>query len=156
MTWLAEAKAKPGSCAAKGIVVSKKLRHHGAVAVVRVATCQFPVSSDLESVNAGSTFTYPGITMPAAMTTAGASSHLWISCPNSSAPESLWPSFFIRADGITLGRLRRNRPGVLMSTVDTEEELYDSTAAWRDRALAGVFHSGTLVNDPRSTNRTEL
>ncbi len=114
------------------------------------------IGPDLERVNAGSTFTYPGITMPAAMTTAGASSHLWISCPNSSAPESLWPSFFVRADGITLGRLRRNRPGVLVSTVDTEEELYDSTAAWRDRALAGIFHSGTLVSDPRSTNRTEL
>lgn len=97
---------------------------------------------------------YPGITMPAATTAAAASSHLWISC-HSSAPESLWPSFFVRADGITLGRLRRNRPGILITTVDTEEDLYDSTAAWRDRALAGVFHSGTLVGDPRSTNRTE-
>jgi len=114
------------------------------------------IGPELESVNVAPTFTYPAITMPAAMTAVGASSHLWISCPNSSAPESLWPSFFVRADGITLGRLRRNRPGVLVSTVDTEEELYDSTGAWRDRALAGVLHSGTLVSDPRSTNRTAL
>lgn len=88
------------------------------------------------------------------MTAAAAASHLWISCPNSSAPESLWPSFFVRADGVTVGRLRRNRAGVLISTADTDEELYDSTAAWRERAMKGVLHSGTLVTDPRSTDRT--
>lgn len=32
--------------------------------------------------------TYPGITMPATMIAAAASSHMWISCPNSSARES--------------------------------------------------------------------
>ena len=114
------------------------------------------VERELERVNQAPTFTYPGITMPAAMTAAAASSHVWISCPNSCAPESLWPSLFVRADGITLARLRRNRPGVLVSTVDTEEDLYDSTAAWRSRALAGMLHSGTVVSDPRSTNRTVL
>lgn len=66
----------------------------------------------------------------------------------------MWPAFFVRADGITVGRLRRNVPGVLISTVDTDEALYDSTAAWRDRALNGVLHSGDLVSDPRSTDRT--
>ena len=59
-------------------------------------------------------------------------------------------------DGVTTGRLRRNRPGVLISTVDTDVELYDSTAAWRGRAMAGTRHSGTLVDDPRSQNRTTL
>jgi hypothetical protein len=38
--------------------------------------------------------------------------------------------------------------------VDTDRELYDSTAAWRSRAMAGVFHSGALVSDPRSRDRT--
>jgi deaminated glutathione amidase len=94
--------------------------------------------------------------MPAAMTAAAASNHLWISCPNSSAPQSLWPAFFVRADGITVGRLRRNRAGVLLVTVDTEQDLYDSTAVWRDRAMAGVLHSGTLVSDPRSADQTAL
>jgi hypothetical protein len=94
--------------------------------------------------------------MPAAMTAAAASNHVWISCPNSSAPQSLWPSFFVRADGITVGRLRRNVAGILVTTVDTEQDLYDSTAAWRARAMAGVLHSGTLVTDPRSANRTAL
>lgn len=122
----------------------------------QVTAVSATIGLDLEQINPAPTFTYPGITMPAAMTAAAASSYLWISCPNSSSHQSLWPSFFVRADGITLGRLRRNRPGVLVSTVDTDEELYDSTAAWRGRALAGVFHSGTTVSDPRSTNRTAL
>jgi hypothetical protein len=62
----------------------------------------------------------------------------------------------MRADGIVVGRLRRNYPGVLVSTVDTERELYDSTAAWRDRAIGGTFHSGTLVDDLRSRDRTTI
>jgi hypothetical protein len=37
-----------------------------------------------------------------------------------------------------------------------EQDLYDSTAAWRGRAMAGVLHSGTLVSDPRSEDRTSL
>jgi hypothetical protein len=53
--------------------------------------------------------------------------------------------FFVRADGITIGRLRRNVPGILLTTVDTEQELYDSTRPWRQRAISGVLHSGTLA-----------
>jgi deaminated glutathione amidase len=39
-------------------------------------------------------------------------------------------------------------------SVDTGLDLYDSTVAWRERAMAGVLHSGTLVRDPRSADRT--
>ncbi|HEY2550637.1 MAG TPA: hypothetical protein VGI64_08670 [Streptosporangiaceae bacterium] len=108
----------------------------------------------MAKLNRAATLTYPGITMPAAMTAAAACNHLWISCPNTSRPESCWPAFFVRADGITTGRLRRNRPGVLLTTVDTQQPLYDSTAAWSDRAMAGQLHSGTLPSDPRSADRT--
>jgi hypothetical protein len=45
----------------------------------------------------------------------------------------LFPSLFVRADGIITGRLRRNLAGVLVSTVDTNERLYDGT-----RGLAGT------------------
>jgi predicted amidohydrolase len=114
------------------------------------------IGAELVSVNNAATYTYPAITMPAAMTAEAAFNHVWISCPNSSAPQSCWPAFFVRADGVTAGRLRRNRPGVLLTTVDTSQDLYDSTAAWRYRAMAGVFHSGTLVTDPRSEDRTAL
>ena len=94
--------------------------------------------------------------MPAAMQAAAASSHVWISCPNTSARESCWPSFFVRPDGVITGRLRSNSAGVLVSTVDTREPLYDSTVAWRGRAMRGVFHTGRLVRDPRSENRSAL
>jgi hypothetical protein len=94
--------------------------------------------------------------MPAVMTAQAAVNHMWISCPNSSAPQSCWPAFAVRADGVTVGRLRRNRPGVLVTAMDTDQELYDSTAAWRDRAMAGVLHSGTPVSDQRSADRTAL
>jgi predicted amidohydrolase len=100
--------------------------------------------------------TYPGITMPAMMIAAAASNHLWISCPNSSAHASCWGSFFVRADGVITGQLARHSTDILLSTVDTEADLYDSTRVWRDRALAGILHSGSLVYDERSEKRTEV
>jgi len=100
--------------------------------------------------------TIPGITMPATMVAEAANNHVWISCPNSSARESLWPSFFVRPDGVVTGRLRRNTAGVLISSVDTDADVYDSTEVWRDRAMSGVLHSGTLVKDARSDDRTRL
>ena len=121
-----------------------------------VASIGDQIGPELRPLNRAPTLTYPAVTMPPAMTAAAASSHLWISCPNSSAPESLWPSFFVRADGMTTGRLRRNRPGVLISRVDTEERLYNSTSVWRERAMTGILHSGTLVDDPRSNDRASL
>jgi deaminated glutathione amidase len=120
----------------------------------RIAMIGAAIGTEFRKLNPAATHTYPGITMPAAMTTAAACNHVWISCPNSSAPQSCWPAFFVRADGITTGRLRRNVSGVLISTVDTRQELYDSTAAWREQAMAGALHSGTLVSDPRSDDRT--
>jgi predicted amidohydrolase len=130
--------------------------HAASASADRIAAIGAAIGPELAPLNRAATFTYPAITMPAAMTAAAAASHVWISCPNSSRPESCWPAFMVRADGITVGRLRRNRPGVLLTAVDTARELYDSAAAWRNRALAGEFHSGTLVTDPRSADRTTL
>jgi deaminated glutathione amidase len=120
----------------------------------RIAEIGEAIGAEFKALNPAGTYTYPGITMPAVMTAAAACNHVWISCPNSSAPQSCWPAFFVRADGVTTGRLRRNIPGVLISTVDTEQDLYDSTARWRERAMNGVLHSGTPVSDPRSDART--
>jgi len=95
--------------------------------------------------------------MPAAMQAAATSNHVWISCSNTSARHSCFPSFFVRADGVITGRLRRNRAGVLVSTVNTKERLYDGTAGWRNRTMRGVFHAGTLVEgDRRSDDRRRL
>jgi hypothetical protein len=62
----------------------------------------------------------------------------------------------VRPDGVITGRLRPNRPGVLVSSVDPREPLYDSTRAWRDRAMRGVLHSGRRVRDERSRIRTRF
>jgi hypothetical protein len=94
--------------------------------------------------------------MPATLQAAAASSHVWISASNTSARESCFPAFFVRADGVITGRLRRNRAGVLLTRLDTKEPLYDSTVAWRGRAMRGIHHTGRLVRDARSRDRTRL
>ncbi len=105
-------------------------------------------------LNEGSTF--PAITMPATMRSYAANNYVWISCPNSSRKESCWPAFFVRPDGVITGKLKRNVAGMLVSTVDTNKKWYDSTAAWRERAISGKLYSGTLVKDARSSKRKEL
>jgi len=97
-----------------------------------------------------------GIIVPPTMQAYAANNYMWISANNSSMPVSAWPSFFVRPDGIITGRLRNNRPGVLISTVDTKAKIYDASVSWRDRALRGIYHSGTLVRDRRSECRTSL
>jgi deaminated glutathione amidase len=128
--------------------------HAGHVSPRKIAAIREAIGEDVLHLNTADT--YPGITMPATMTAQAAANHIWISCPNSSARESCWGAFFVRADGVTTGRLPRNRTGVLISTIDTETPLYDSTQHWRARAMEGTLNSGTPVQDPRSTNRTSL
>ena len=140
--------------ARRGVQVVFHSFHAANASPERIEAISQAIGPRHRSLNPAATFTFPGITMPAAMTAAAASNHVWISCPNSSAPESYWPAFFVRADGITTGRLRRNVAGVLLSTVDTTEDLYDSTGPWRQGAIAGTLHSGALVSDPRSDDRT--
>lgn len=138
----------------RGVQLMFHSYHAGNIPTERFHAMKSVVGDKLQPFNSGSTI--PGITMPAAMHVAAANNYMWISCPNSSKRESCWPSFFVRPDGIITGRLRNNTAGVLISTVDTEEEYYDSTVAWRDRAMNGEYHSGVLVQDKRSENRTEL
>lgn len=128
--------------------------HAGGLDAERFAGMRSYVGAALDGLNPGGTL--PGITQPATMIAAAASSHVWISCPNSSARQSCWPSFLVRADGVVTGRLRLHTAGVLVSDVDPAMELYDSTVAWRNRAMAATFHSGPLVRDPRSDNRVGL
>lgn len=128
--------------------------HAGNVPAQRLQAMQREVGAENHKFNSGDT--YPEITMPATMQAAAASSHLWISCSNSSAPHSCFGAFFVRADGVITGRLPRNTTDLLITTIDTEQPLYDSTRAWRERSMAGKFHSGSIVEDPRSKNRSEL
>jgi deaminated glutathione amidase len=112
---------------------------------------QKQVGYEYHKFNQGTTL--PEITMPATMQAASASSHVWISCSNSSSKISCWPSFFVRPDGVITGQLKRNIPGILITKVDTKQKLYDSTNAWRHRAMQGIFHSGKTVKDRRSDER---
>ena len=128
--------------------------HAGNITAKRLKSMRTQVGKEFHKLNRGTTL--PEITMPATMQSAAASSHVWISCSNSSARESCWPAFFVRADGVITGRLRRNVAGVLVSQIDTNEKLYDSTFAWRKRAMNGVFHSGRIVRDPKSKNHRQL
>ena len=128
--------------------------HAGHADPRRLAMMRKMAGKDADKLNPGSTL--PEITMPAAMHVAAANNYVWISCTNTSARESCWPSFFVRPDGVVTGRLRRNVSGVLLSEVDLRKKFYDSTVDWRQRAMRGVFHSGKLVRDRRSAVRTRL
>jgi len=96
------------------------------------------------------------VIVPATMQTYAANNHFWISAANSSGPVSSWAGFFVRPDGIITGRLKLNRPGVLISQIDTVRKFYDPSGPWRDRAIRSVYHSGRLVRDPRSQQRKSL
>ena len=94
-----------------------------------------------------------GVIVPPTMQAYAANNFMWISSNNSSTPASAWPSFFVRPDGIITAKLNNNRPGVLLTTVDTKAKFYDASADWRDRAIRGIYHSGKLVRDARSARR---
>ena len=81
---------------------------------------------------------------------------MWISAPNSSASYSRWPSVFITPDGKIEGQLSRNRPGIMINTVDLSRTYYDASAPFRDSAIRGALHSGKCVRDARSADRTGL
>jgi len=104
----------------------------------------------------GGVGTLPGITMPATLISMAANNALWVSAANSSARQSCFGSFAVRPDGVMVGRLPRNRSGLLLTDIDLSTPYYDSTRAWRDRAIAGIFHSGTQVDDPRSKDRSSF
>ncbi len=81
---------------------------------------------------------------------------MWISANNSSAYYSRWPSVFVTPDGKIVGQLSRNRAGLMVNTVDPQKPYYDAGAKYRDLAIRGKLHNGTLVSDRRSKDRKKL
>lgn len=94
--------------------------------------------------------------VPATMMCHAATNYFWISATNSTAKHSMWANFFVRPDGRVAGRLEVHVPGVLISEVDPSLELWDASAPWRERAMQGKLHSGELIDDPRSLDRSCL
>jgi deaminated glutathione amidase len=114
------------------------------VSVVRVATCQFPVSARI-----GANLGYVTRQARAAKRRGADVAHFPEGALSGYAGTDFETFTDFDWDALRVA-------GVLVTTVDTEQDLYDSTAAWRGRAMAGVLHSGTLVSDPRSADRTSL
>jgi predicted amidohydrolase len=92
--------------------------------------------------------------VPATVMAHAATNHIWISATNSTAEYSMWGSFFTRPDGRITGRLEAHTPGVLISEVNPSTEIWDAPGPWRERAMNGQLHSGALVEDPMSVDRT--
>jgi deaminated glutathione amidase len=91
--------------------------------------------------------------VPATMQAYAANNYMWISSNNSMGYYSSWPSFCVSPDGMITGSLRGNTTSILYTTVDTKAEFYDAAKHWRDRAMRGVFYSGSLVKDRDSRQR---
>lgn len=128
--------------------------HAGNYSQKKLREMQQQVGRKFHRFNPGKTL--PEITMPAGMHARAADNSMWISCSNTSAPESSWASFVVRPDGVIVGGLRKNVAGVLLTKIDTATQYYDATGPWRNRAMNGQYHSGTLVKDKRSSKRTSL
>ncbi len=128
--------------------------HNGHASRARYRKARRLLTAEQARLSGGETI--HGMIVPATMQTYAANNYMWISANNTSAPESSWPSFVVRPDGVITGRLARNRAGVLVTTVDTSRHYYDASKEWRDRAIRGVLHSGRLVDDPRSRQRNRV
>lgn len=82
--------------------------------------------------------------------------YMWVSANNSSGRYSRWPSVFIQPDGVIVGQLRQNRPGMMVNDIDARGDFYDASIQFRDAAIAGARHSGQTVHDPRQADTTSL
>jgi predicted amidohydrolase len=65
-----------------------------------------------------------------------------------------WTACFVTPDGQIAATLPQHESGVMVNDVDVDAEFEDSSRAFRAAALRGVLHSGELVDDPRSRDRT--
>lgn len=137
-----------------GVEIMFHSYHAGNMNPTRQDEMETAVGKENFAFNNGKTI--PEITMPSTMISYAANNYLWISCSNTSAKESCWASMTVRPDGIVVGKLEKNIDGILITEFDTDKTFYDATKYWRNRAMNGTYHSGNLVEDFRSKNRTEL
>lgn len=138
----------------QGVQVVLHSFHSGNINTQRFAAMEADVGRENHPWNPATTIA--GITQLTAMHTAAADNYMWISCSNSSTPRSCWASFMVRPDGVAIGQLACEEPGLLLTDIDPNQRFYDSTGAWRQRAMDGVLHSGELVIDSRSKERREF
>lgn len=92
--------------------------------------------------------------VPATLMCRAATNHLWISAANSAAQVSSWGNFHVQPDGRLAEQLERHQAGVLVGCADRTRDFWDASEPWRDRAMQGRLHSGEVVSDPRSQDRS--
>lgn len=79
---------------------------------------------------------------------------MWISVNNSTRRIQANPSLMLRPNGSIAARLPRHKSGLMVNAISpSTPQMPDEQQC---RAASGVLHSGTLVNDPRSEDRTSL
>lgn len=104
--------------------------------------------------NAGSGTNIHSHIMRQTMQCHAATNYFWVSMNNTSGPKSPYPSCFIQPDGQIAAHLQRNRPGMMINTVDITKPFYDPSAPFRMEAIDGALSNGPAVNDPRSQQTT--
>ena len=63
----------------------------------------------------------------------------WVSLSNASGYYSPYPSCFIQPDGKIIKQLQRNKPGMMINTIDLTQEFYDPMAGFRELAIKGIL-----------------
>ena len=86
-----------------------------------------------------------------------ATNYLWVSMTNSSGHYSPYASCFITPDGKIANQLEQNRPGLMVNTVNTQEQFYDASKTFRGLAMKGkLTNASAEIIDPRSEDTTAL
>ena len=70
-----------------------------------------------------------------------ASNYFYISGNNSSGYYQSWPSVFVLPNGVIKASCRQHRTGLIVNEVDSKDQFYDASGAFRERAMAGVLYS---------------
>lgn len=86
-----------------------------------------------------------------------ANNGFWVSMTNSCSWFCPYPSCFIQPDGRIISRLEDHKEGLIINTVDLNENFYDPSAGFRDMAIAGKLSNAIEpIEDPRSVNRNQI
>ena len=96
------------------------------------------------------------VIVPATMQCRAAENHFWVSANNSTTRPSRWGSFTVRPDGQIMGQLAVHRPGVLITEMTRQPDLFDAPGPSRANAMQGRLHSGEPTDHPRARDVTAL
>ena len=85
-----------------------------------------------------------------------ATNAFWFSGANASGRSQCYPSVFVQPDGEIVASLRQHRAGVMVNLIRTRQTFYDPAGPYRELAMGGAMHNGSVVRDSRSKNRSAL